>query len=376
MSRSQRDDYQSLTSVSAEKKMNEIKITAAERRSLKIALVFDEPERLPRSKDFEFPDFAEAEWETAETIRRIKESWQKLGFDVIELPIDKNFLARWSAGFNDFDLIHSLVEGWGTPSREAWIPALSELSGIPCIGSGPFGQCLAMRKSMFKILCLHLGIPTPSFHLIQREEDLDTVPEIFLNQPHFIKPDCEGSGMGIGTSSISNSAESTRLNCKSMLNDFPDGILLEELVDGIELTSAFVGNNPIRSLPIAQIEVDGGIYGLAHKGKDQMEEKVTFPDLPEQVTSLIINSMQILQIRAGLEDFTRFDWKLNASGLPMLLEANPLAGLSYYYSVLPKMAAAAGYSYEDFLLELANSALRRTKSRRFWYGKTRVQRTK
>jgi D-alanine-D-alanine ligase len=179
--------------------------------------------------------------------------------------------------------------------------------------------------------------------------------------------------MGIGSSSISRSAESTRVHCTSLLKDFPDGLILEELLTGIELTSAFVGNNPPHMLPVAQIEVEGGIYGLAHKGKDVMGEKVTFPELPENVTSTIFRSMQILQIRAGLEDFTRFDWKLDSNGMPMLLEANPLAGLSYYYSVLPKMAEAAGHSYEDLLSELAQSALGRSKSRRLWYGQSRLQ---
>ncbi|NBX16403.1 MAG: hypothetical protein EBR09_03455 [Proteobacteria bacterium] len=373
MSRSQRDDHHSMNSVFAERKMSHTKISAANLNPLKIALIFDQPDKLSRSKEFPFPEFAEAEWETPETIRRISAAWKKVGFEVAELPLDNNFLAVWSSQFRNVDLVHSLVEGWGTPSREAWIPALSELSGIPCIGTGPFGQCIAMRKSMFKILCRHLEIPTPSFHVIQREEDLDSIPESFLNRPHFIKPDCEGSGMGIGSSSISRSAESTRVHCISLLKDFPDGLILEELLTGIELTSAFVGNNPPRMLPVAQIEVEGGIYGLAQKGKDEMGEKVTFPELPESVTSAIVRSMQILQIRAGLEDFTRFDWKLDSNGIPMLLEANPLAGLSYYYSVLPKMAEAAGYSYEDLLSELAQSALGRSKSRRLWYGQSRLQ---
>jgi D-alanine-D-alanine ligase len=180
--------------------------------------------------------------------------------------------------------------------------------------------------------------------------------------------------MGIdASSSVSTSAGFTRDVCRALLADFPDGILLEELLEGIELTSAFMGNSPFRPLPIAQIEVQGGVYGLAHKGKDEMGEKVTFPKLPEPVQKSIFSAMQILQTRAGLEDFTRFDWKLDSRGQPMLLEANPLAGLSYYYSVLPKMAAAAGFSYENFLMELADSALRRTNSRRFWYGQTRVR---
>jgi len=375
MSRLQREEDQLFTNSIHQRGeiMNDGKLQSELRQALKIALVFDLPEKLNRSPHTPFPPFAEAEWETRETILRIGEAWRKIGYDVIELPIDKNFLTRWASDHQTFDLVHTLVEGWGTPSREAWIPALCELSGIPYIGSNPSSQCLAMRKSTFKILCHHLDIPTPRFYVLHHETDLESVPFEFLNKPHFIKPDCEGSGMGIDIShSISESIELTRQTCKTLLKDFPDGILLEELVDGIELTSAFLGTEPFESLPVAQIEVDGGVYGLAHKGKDEMGERVTFPKLPERILATINHSMQLLQVHAGLEDFTRFDWKLNSSGEPMLLEANPLAGLSYYYSVLPKMAAEAGYTYEKFLGRLASSALYRKDARRFWYGRSRI----
>jgi D-alanine-D-alanine ligase-like ATP-grasp enzyme len=83
--------------------------------------------------------------------------------------------------------------------------------------------------------------------------------------------------------------------------------------------------------------------------------------------------MDNLRKHVGLDDFVRFDWKLDANGTPMLLEANPLAGLSYYYSVLPKMAEAGGLSYAELLEKIALSALARKNDRRFWYGRARLQ---
>ncbi|NBO38905.1 hypothetical protein EBU99_10020 [bacterium] len=338
-----------------------------------IALVFDVPEKLPRSIHQPFPSDAEAEWETRETIDRIAAGWRSLGSSVIELPLDKFFLSRWGELHTSIDLVHSLVEGWGSVAREAWIPSLCELSGVPYIGSDPFAQCMAMRKSTFKTLCQQLGIPTPDFHLVLGENEIDELPDSFLNKPHFIKPDCEGSGMGIdAATSIGQSPESTRMLCRHLLAQFPDGILVEKLLPGQELTSAFIGGAPMQLLPIAQIEVADGVYGLANKSKEVMEEKVTFPNLPTDVANVINSAMLKLQRAVGLQDFVRIDWKLDEHGLPMLLEANPLAGLSYYYSVLPKMAAEAGLSYEDFLNTLATSALERSSHRKFWYGRARL----
>ncbi|NBW81566.1 hypothetical protein EBR21_07415 [bacterium] len=342
-------------------------------RALTIGLVYDLPHKLERTKQHPFPVFAEAEWETSETLKRISETWSQLGYRVIELPLDKSFLSRWSNEHHELDLVHTLVEGWGSLSREAWIPALCELSGVPYIGSHPYAQCVAMRKSTFKILCRHHGVPTTDFMIVQNEQDILALPDAFLRRRLFIKPDCEGSGMGIDAShSISDSPDATLQTCRRMLADFPDGIILEELLEGIELTSAFLGHEQCEMLPIAQIEVADGVYGLANKSKEEMGEKVSFPELPTSIKNTIENAMNVLQRRVGLEDFTRFDWKLDINCSPMLLEANPLAGLSYYYSVLPKMAAAAGYSYAAFLERLARSAMERRRDRRFWYGRERV----
>jgi D-alanine-D-alanine ligase len=342
--------------------------------NISLALIYDKPEKLKRSAAHPFPAEAEAEWETAETIEKLAETWEQLGCTVTRLALDNFFLSRWSEQFQNFDLVHSVVEGWGTPSREAWIPALCEMSGVPFIGSDPFAQCVAMRKSTFKLICRNHGIPTPDFHPARSEEDLNHIPAALLSRPHFIKPDCEGSGMGIDAQhSLGTHPEQSRQTCRSLLKQFPEGILIEEHLPGRELTSAFIGSNPSLTLPIAEIEVPDGVYGLANKSKEAMEEKVSFPGLSKTQRSTIVNAMDNLRKHVGLDDFVRFDWKLDANGTPMLLEANPLAGLSYYYSVLPKMAEAGGLSYAELLEKIALSALARKNDRRFWYGRARLQ---
>ena len=144
------------------------------------------------------------------------------------------------------------------------------------------------------------------------------------------------------------------------------------MLTGRELTSALVGTGGEIALPIAEIEVPEGVYGLAYKGKDKMEEKVSFPKLPKSTEEMIRSAMATLSRRVGFDDFVRFDWKLNSAGVPVLLEANPLAGLSYYYSVLPKIAQMAGLSYSELMKQLAISALRRQDNKRYWYGRSRL----
>lgn len=342
-------------------------------KNISVAVVYDLPEKLERNSTFPFPQDAEAEWETQQTINKISETWMSLGCRVKKMPLDKNFLHRWAQEHHEIDLVHSLVEGWGSISREGWIPALCELSGVPFIGSGPFAQCVAMKKSCLKAICRELSIPTANYQVVLHSEDLARIPDSFFESPHFIKPDCEGSGMGIDQiHSIGHSAETSRRVCSELLKQYPDGILIEERLTGRELTSAIVGQANMLHLPIAEIEVPDGIYGLAYKSKEKMEEKVSFPDLARPIENAIRSAMESLSRRVGFDDFVRFDWKLNAQGVPVFLEANPLAGLSYYYSVLPKMAEKAGMNYSALLHCIGHSALNRCSNRRYWYGRSRV----
>ena len=341
--------------------------------SMLIALVFDEPAPLANVGTMSFPEDATAEWETRETLLRIESTWKDLGFQTVLLPLDQNFLPRWVSLRSQITLVHTVVEGWGSASREGWIPSLCELSGVPFIGAGPSAQNVAMKKSLLKLVCGFLQIPTAEFHLIRHASDLQHVSEIFLSHKHFIKPDAEGSGMGIDEAfSISESRSQTEHTVESLLTRYPDGVLLEKYLPGAEFTSALIGKDRT-ILPIAQVEVESGVYGLANKSKEVMGEKISFPKLPTSVTEIIRNSTLALSNYLGFHDFVRMDWKMNETGEVFFLEANPLAGLSHYYSVLPRMAQAAGLSYATLLGLLAESALLRVDDRSLWYGKARLQ---
>jgi D-alanine-D-alanine ligase len=351
--------------------------TAAQAISLRdkrLGLVFDEPSPLDASSGFPFPDDATAEWETRQTVDRVARAWSSLGMEVVLLPLDSRFWGMWEKNYSRLDLVHSLVEGWGSPSREAWLPAVCELSGVPCVGSPALAQGLAMRKSLLKILCRELGVPTADFHVARTPEECEGIPERLATGPCFLKPDCEGSGMGVDASvSLSDDAARTRVRARSLLSRYPDGVIIEALLPGEELTTALIGS-PLRMLPPARIEVDGGVYGIANKSKETFGEKVTFPSLAPREARLLEEWSTRLCAAAGFTDFVRLDWKRDAQGVVTFMEANPLAGLSHYYSVLPKIAAHAGLPYEDLLAVLGRSALSRSDDRSLWYGRARMRR--
>ncbi len=338
-----------------------------------IGIVYDVVKNICPSKQFNLPHDAQSEWESQETIDSICETWKNLNYNVVLFPIDKNFLTYWAQSSSRCDVIHSLVEGFGSLARESWIAGLCELNGIPCIGSNPFVHSICMSKHQVKLICHLLNIPTAQSYLINTQNDFHKIPESFLQSAHFIKPNGEGSGMGVDKNhSVSSSKAQAAIVVNQLLNLYPDGVLLETYLPGAEYTTGIVGLDEM-FLPIAEIEVPDGVYGAANKSKDYLSEKVTFPQLPTQIfDQLKLNSEKLFNY-FKMQDMVRFDWKCDKNGNPYFLEANTLPGLSKIYSTLPLMAKEAGFEYAQFMNLLFESAYARKNHRSLWYGQTRVQ---
>lgn len=339
----------------------------------RLGLVYDLPCKLENSSEIEFPFDASAEWESQETISHIAKTWSDLGFEIILFPLDKTFLTRWASHACQCDLIHSVAEGFGSLARESWIPSLCELSGIPFIGSSAFVHSVCMSKGQTKLICRSIGIPTAPFHIVKQKLDFDLIVDDFFCKPCFVKPDGEGSGMGIDANfSICHSRSQAKEIVFSLLQKYPHGVLIERHLVGPEYTSAWIGS-PSHFLPIAEIEVPTGVYGLANKSKEERGEKILFPHLSNDIQNTIRTGTQRLSCYLNILDFVRMDWKCDDQGQVYFLEANTLAGLSYDYSVLPIMAAQAGVFYSDLLKTLAVSAWSRKLDKSLWYGRTRIR---
>ncbi len=80
----------------------------------------------------------------------------------------------------------------------------------------------------------------------------ELVPSDFWQKPHFVKPNAEGSGMGISKeSSLGSEFTSSKETIIELLEKYQD-VLVEEYLPGREFTSGFIGS-PFLFLPIAEI---------------------------------------------------------------------------------------------------------------------------
>lgn len=137
------------------------------------------------------------------------------------------------------DICFNTCEGHRAKSREAQVPALLDMLGIPYTGSGVLSLAIGLDKGMTKRILQFYGVPTPKFQIFTTgDEPIDSR----LNFPLFVKPNFEGSGIGITPQSICANPHQVRERVRHIVEAYKEPALVEEYIPGREVTVGLVGN--------------------------------------------------------------------------------------------------------------------------------------
>lgn len=317
-------------------------------------------------------DDAYAEWDSPETILAVERALAGFG-DVIRLEATPEFPQRLREARPD--IVFNMAEGLTGQNREAHVPAICEFYGIPYSGSDPFTLSLALNKARTKQMLQFYGIPTAPFALVESLAESKVVKRAgLLRYPVFAKPVQEGSSKGITERNYIRDG-SELLSCVAeLLEVYEQPVLLEEFLPGGEFTCGVVGNGrDARVLPIVGIRFDvlpeGAlpIYGFEAKWIwDRPDQPLQMFECPAAIDESLRQAIEQVTLRAynalGCRDWSRIDVRLDAAGVPNIVEVNPLPGIlpnPEDNSCLPKAAAAAGMSYDELIQGCVSAAAKR-----------------
>jgi D-alanine-D-alanine ligase len=269
------------------------------------------------------------------------------------------------------DIVFNIAEGLRGPSREAQIPAVLEMLGIPYTGSDPVTLGICLDKARAKEILSFYQIPTPEFHVISSLDELNHRSVAF---PSVVKPLHEGSSKGILNSSIVRSGEELAHQIRRVLSDYSEPALVEKFLPGREFTVALLGNGlSLRAFPIVEIRLDKlpeGVNPLySYEAKwvwDQLDHPVEMYDCPARIDADLELRIKETCIRAfsvlRCRDWCRVDVRLDENGTPNVMELNPLPGILPNpddHSSYPMAARAAGLSYNSMLNTVLDAAILR-----------------
>lgn len=328
---------------------------------MKIGLSYDLKDSIGTSQGA--PEDALEEYDSVETVNCIAVALESLGYETIKLGGGKEFLVRILAA--DVDFVFNIAEGRGIfRSREAQLPSVLEMLGIPYSGADPECLCLCHDKPLAKRLIFAAGITTPRWELVNSKKQLDEIDWSHFPFPAFLKPAYEGSSKGVRTRSRVGNIAELRSSTEKLLDVYRQPVLVEEFIDGEEVTVGLVGNAPTKIVGIMRVvprkKTSYFVYSL--EIKRDWENLVDY-ECPARLPDAVMDKIEKTALRVfnvlGCRDFGRMDMRVSREGEPYFLEINPLPGLNPRSSDFPIMARMMGISYNSLIASVFQAALER-----------------
>lgn len=304
------------------------------------------------------------EYDARETVDALSAVIESLGHTVLRLGGGPAFLARCLEHRAEMDFVFNIAEGRGTyRSREAQVPSVLEMLGIPYCAADP--QCLAicLDKPLTLTLLKAAGIRVPRWQAVPSLEALEHTDWSAFPLPAFVKPAFEGSSKGVRLDCRADSIPRIKELAARIITQYCQPATVEEFLAGDEVTVGVAGWPP-RVIGVMRILPRRGpdpnfVYSL--EIKRDYENQVDY-ECPARLGARVTADIEDMALRTfatlGARDMSRIDLRV-CDGTPYVLEINPLPGLRPGYSDLTIIAEKSGLSYAALIGTILNGSLAR-----------------
>ena len=247
----------------------------------------------------------------------------------------------------------------GKYGEDGSIQGLLEMLDIPYTGSGILASSLAMDKIATKKMLLFEGLPTPRFMVVEdtvaKEMGMQATAEKIHSEmglPVVVKAPTQGSTIGIA---FVHQKEDL-VSALELAYRYDKIALVEQFIEGRELTASVLGNeNPV-ALPLIEIVSTTGVYDYEAKYTAGMSNHIIPPRISEEQQG-VIKELAVRAFKAlGCRGVARVDFMLDHTGSPFVLEVNTIPGMTTT-SLLPDAANAAGLSFPELVDRVVELAL-------------------
>jgi D-alanine-D-alanine ligase len=252
----------------------------------------------------------------------------------------------------ELDVALIIMHGrWG---EDGTIQGLLDLLGLPYQGSGVLGSAMAINKEVSNQRYRQAGLKVPTEMVFPRTEipSPDEI-EARLGLPAVIKPVSEGSSIGV-------TIAQTRADLSAGIDQalqFDPRVLVEEFIDGTEVTGAVLGNDNLQALPLVEIVPATSYPFFTYEAKYKAGATTEIcparisPELTAKTQQCALTAHRALECRG----YSRTDMIVK-DGEVYVLETNTIPGMTAT-SLFPQAAAAIGISFSALLDTLIDLAL-------------------
>lgn len=256
---------------------------------------------------------------------------------------------------DEFDVAFIALHGRG--GEDGTIQGFLETLGIPYTGSGILASAQAINKSKTKELYAQAGLPVADSVTVGKGDPLndDDLAGIMdeIGIPCVVKPATEGSSLGM---TIVKDPADMRGAIDTALG-VDDEAMVEQFIEGLELTVGVMGNDEPQALPVIQIvPTEDEFYNFHAKyaagGSTHLCPAPISAELTEQLQNLAVAAHMVL----GCKGVTRTDILVKDDGSCWILETNTLPGMTGT-SLVPDAARAIGIEFPELCEKIVAMAL-------------------
>jgi D-alanine-D-alanine ligase len=244
----------------------------------------------------------------------------------------------------------------GPYGEDGTIQGLLELLDIPYQGTGVLGSALAMNKLAAKKMYEQAGLPVPAYAVVMRDAPGDVNQLVQpLGLPLVIKP--ANAGSSIGMSIVRTFDEVASALSKAFEHD--PTVIVEQFVQGVEITVGVLGNDSLQALPVIEIipGQDHAFFDYTAKYTPGATQEICPARIAADAAQKAQEYAQIAHRALYCKGYSRTDMILCGSDI-FVLETNTIPGMTPT-SLFPQAAQAAGISFGqllDRLIELGIQA--------------------
>lgn len=238
----------------------------------------------------------------------------------------------------------------GRLGEDGCIQGLLEVLGVPYTGSSVLSSALAMDKLKSKELFRLHNVPTPPYYVFDGSTlaDVEEVHGSF-GFPVVVKPRREGSSFGITkATNLSELAKAIEL-----AQTFDRSVLVERFIAGKEISVGILNGRVLGAIEIAP---KSGMYDYHSKYTAGATEYFMPARLAPTRYRGVLNLAERAAEALDCSGAVRVDLLVTEGQNEYVLEVNTLPGMTPT-SLLPKIAAEAGYGFSELCLAIVESAL-------------------